>query len=174
MFKRTVLFLLFVLSAGFIFGQSLTRIAVIDMQRVYNEFFLESQAARDFGQRFAAVQAEVNRMTAEINELRSRYNIAVSNLNYAEAERLTVEINRYQEYVRNYTQTHNAQFDIERRNLSYDRFLNQMHDEIRYIAESEGYTYVFDKNTDGLLWFSTSASVDLTDRLLQSLRTRFR
>jgi len=52
-------------------------------------------------------------------------------------------------------------------------FLNQVHDEIRFIAESEGFSMVMNlKDNPSIIWFSPT--VDITDRLIQSLQTRNR
>ncbi len=47
-------------------AQQLTRIAIVDLPRVYTAFMAESRAVRDFEERSARVQADIDRMTAEI------------------------------------------------------------------------------------------------------------
>jgi len=174
MFKRTVIFLLFIICAGLVFGQQISRIAIVDLNRVNSEFFRESAAVRLFEERAASVQSDINRMQSEIQDLRSRYATAVSWNNLSEASRLENEINRSTEYLRSYYQARTAELERERQYLMQsDTFLKQIYDEIRYIAESEGYTHVIDINqTPGLLWFSPG--FDITDKLLQSLRSRIR
>jgi outer membrane protein len=50
-------------------------------------------------------------------------------------------------------------------------FLEQVYDEIRFIAESEGYSMVLNlKENTGILWYSPT--VDITDKLIQNLRTK--
>ncbi|MCL2213958.1 MAG: OmpH family outer membrane protein [Treponema sp.] len=174
MSKRIVILLLLIFCAGFAFGQQISRIAIVDLQRVNNEFYRESAAVRQFNERTARVQVDIEKMQNEIRELIARRDIAVSLNNQAEANRLEIEINRSREYFGSYYQARIAELERERVYLMQsDTFLNQIYDEIRYIAESEGFTHVFDINqTPGLLWFSPG--FDITDRLLQSLRTRIR
>jgi outer membrane protein len=50
-------------------------------------------------------------------------------------------------------------------------FLDQVYDEIRYIAESEGYSMVMNKNND-IIWYSNT--VDITDKLINNLLTKAR
>jgi len=175
MSKKAVLILLLgVLCTGMIFSQQLTRIAVVDLPRVYTEFFRESQAVRDFEERSARVQSEVDRMQREIQELRSRYADAVMFNIQVEMLRLEAEINSRTENLRVFYQIRTAELARDRRDLMQsDMFINQVHDEIRYIAESEGFTHVFDfTNTPGMIWYSPT--FDITDRLISSLRTRNR
>jgi len=51
--------------------------------------------------------------------------------------------------------------------------LEQVYDEIRYIAESEGYSMVIDlKQNNGIIWYSNT--VDITDKLIANLLTKAR
>jgi len=175
MFKRTIFSLFFILCAGAAFSQSqqLTRVAVVNMSRVYNEFFQESRAVREFEARTANVQAEINRMTLEIQELRNRRTNAIAMNNQTEVNRLENEINSRTENLRNYASARQAELDRERQQLNQSStFLNQVHEEVRYVAESEGFTVVFDTNTSGLIWYLPM--FDLTDKVIQGLRSRSR
>ena len=173
--KRVLFFLLFCLICfGTVYSQQITRIAVVDLPRVYTAFFRESNAVRQFEQRSARVQADVDRMQKEIQDLRTRHADAILRDDQTEMIRLETQINRRTENLREFYQARTAELDTQRKNLMQSSsFLNQVHDEIRFIAESEGYSVVFDlKNTPGIVWHSPT--VDITDRLIQSLQTRAR
>ena len=174
MLKRAVIFLFFALSAVMVFGQMISRVAVVDMQRIYNEFARESQAFRDLESRTAIIQAQINQFSSEIWELRARYTNAVAANNAAEVRRLDTEITSKTENLRAFSVERMAEINLEKaRLMQSDRFYNQIYDEIRYIGESEGYTHVVDiSQMPGLIWFSPQ--FEITDRLLQSLRTRNR
>jgi len=177
MFKRVVIFfVLNVICIGFVFGQSsmITRLAVVDLPRVYTTFFQESRAVREFMTRSTNVQNEIDRMQREIQNLRSTQAEAISRDNQAEVIRLETEINRRTENLRAYHQARTAELETARRNLMQSpSFLSQVHNEIRFIAESEGYTMVIDKsNMPGIVWYSPA--VDITDRLIQRLQSTSR
>lgn len=170
---KKVLFLLLLLNISLMLhAQQLTRFAVVDLSRVYLAFFQESRAVRQFEERTARVQAELDRVTREIQDLRTRHADAVLNNNDAEALRLENLIFRRTEFLRDLYQTRMAELERERSRLMQSgTFLDQIHDEIRFIAEREGFTMVINKN-DTILWYSNT--IDITDRLIQSLRTRSR
>lgn len=173
MLKRgIILFLLSVFCFGFAYSQQITRMAVVDLPRVYTEFFTESKAVRDFQQRSARVQADIDRMNKEIQDLKTKHADALLKDDSSEALRLEGQINKRTEDMRVFYQTRMAELDKMRQGLMQSSaFLNQVHDEIRYIAESKGYTAVFDiKNTPGIIWFSPS--VDITNELIQSLKNK--
>ncbi|MCL2127870.1 MAG: hypothetical protein FWH38_06410, partial [Treponema sp.] len=62
----------FLFSFASLSAQQLTRFAVVDLPRVYTAFFRDSRAVREWEERSARVQSEIDRMTREIQELRSR------------------------------------------------------------------------------------------------------
>ena len=157
-----------------VFSQQLTRFAVVDLPRVYTTFFRDSRAVREFEERSARVQTEVDRMTREIQELRSRQVDTAMRGDQSESLRLENEIYRRTEFLRDYYNTKTAELEDQKRRLSQsDAFYTQVSDEIRSIAESEGYSMVLNlKENTGILWFSPT--VDITDKVIQNLQNRSR
>jgi len=175
MFKRIVIFLLLsLICLGTVYSQQITRFAVVDLPRVYTAFFRESRAVREFEERSSRVQNEIDRMTRDIQNLRTRHADAIQRDDQNEIIRLESEINRRTEHLRNFYQARTEQLDNERRNLMQSSsFLNQVHDEIRFIAESEGFSMVLNlRDNPSIIWYSHT--VDITDKLIQSLQTRAR
>ncbi|MCL2442018.1 MAG: OmpH family outer membrane protein [Treponema sp.] len=175
MLKRVVVLLILCVSCfGLIYGQQITRIAVVDLPRVYQVFLRDSQAVREFEQQSARVQAEIDGFQREIQELRTRREQAVAQNNQTEVLRLDREILAKNEFLRDFFQTRTAELNAQRNQLMQsDSFLNQVQNEIRFIGESEGYSMVIDiKNTAGIIWYSPS--VDITDILIRRLQSRAR
>jgi outer membrane protein len=173
MLKRTiVIFFLSVLCLSYAYSQQITRMAVVDLPRVYTEFFTESKAVRDFQQRTTRVQTDIDKMNKEIQDLKNKHADAILKDDSSEMLKLEGQINTRTENLRVFYQTRMAELDKMRQGLMQSNtFINQVHDEIRYIAESKGYTAVFDiKNTPGIIWFSPS--VDITNDLIQSLKNK--
>jgi outer membrane protein len=171
MLKKTLLILFFGISYA-LYSQQLTRFAVVDLPKVYTEFFRDSRQVREFNERSARVQNEIDRRTKEITELRARYSEAVLKGDQTEANRLELQVYRMNEALKDYYQTQTAILEDQRKNLMRSgSFLDQVYDEIRYIAESEGYSMVMDLGeSKGIIWYS--ATVDITERLIQNLRTK--
>jgi outer membrane protein len=144
------------------------------MPKVYMAFSRESRPVREFEEKNAKVQAEIDKLTREIQDLRSRYADAVTANNDSEALRLENLIYRRSEFLKEYFQTKTAELEDQRNKLMQSgSILDQIYDEIRYIAESEGYTMVLNmKNNPSIIWFSPT--VDITDKLIQNLQTRTR
>ena len=155
-------------------AQQLTRFAVVDLPRVYVSFFRESRAVRDFEERSARVQSDIDKMTAEIQTLKNNQITAEFQGNRTLALRLESEINQKTEYLRDYYKLKTEELEMQKNRLAQSNsFLEQVYDEIRYIAESEGYSMVLNlKENTGILWYSPT--VDITDKLIQNLMAKAR
>jgi len=171
MLKKILLALFFCISCA-LYSQQLTRFAVVDLPKVYTDFFRDSRPVREFNERSTRVQNEIDRRTKELTELRARYSEAVLKGDQAEANRLESQVYRMNEAIKDYYQTQTAILEDQRKKLMLSgSFLDQVYDEIRYIAESEGYSMVINLgDSKGIVWYS--ATVDITERLIQNLRTK--
>ena len=170
--KILSLSIFFIGLCGVLGAQQLTRFAVIDLPKVYMAFFRESRAVRDFEERSSRVQSDIDRMTAEIQVIKINQVNAQAAGNMEQALRLETEVNRRSEFLKEYYRTKTAELESQRtRLMQSDSFLEQVYDEIRYIAESEGYTMVLNlKDNTGILWYSPT--IDITDKLINNLLSK--
>jgi outer membrane protein len=153
-------------------AQQLTRFAVVDLSRVYVSFFRESRAVREFEERSARVQTDIDRMNREIQDIKINQANAEMQGNHELVLRLENEIFRKSEFLKEYYKLKTAELETQKSKLTQSgTFLEQVYDEIRYIAESEGYSMVLNlKENTGILWYSPS--VDITDKLIHNLTSR--
>ena len=172
--KSGFLFLIACCCAVSLHAQQLTRFAVVDLPKVYSAFFRESRAVREFEERSAGVQTEIDKMNKEILELRSRYADLVLQGEQSQALRTETEITRKTEFLREYYTVKTAELNEQRKRLSQSgSFLEQVYGEIRSIAESEGYSMVFNlTENNGILWHSPT--VDISDKVIQNLLDKAR
>jgi outer membrane protein len=170
--KNCAVFALLFFTGAFAAAQQLTRFAVVDLPRVYTSFFRDSRAVREYEERSARVQAEVDRMNQEIQNLRTSYVDAEAQGDRERALRLESEMYRKSEFLREYYQAKTAELEDQRRRLAQaNSFLQQVMDEIRFIAESEGYSMVLNlKENTGIIWYSPT--VDITEKVIQNLRSK--
>lgn len=162
---------IFIMAAMPLAAQQLTRFAVIDLAKVYSAFFRDSRAVRDLEERSARVNAEIARMTAELQALNSQKLDAQATGDEQAVLRLESEIFRKSEYLKEYYRIKSAEIEDQKLKLSQSNaFLQQVMDEVRLVAESEGYSIVLKKDTEGVLWYSPT--VDITDIVIQKLMTK--
>jgi outer membrane protein len=108
-------------------------------------------------------------MTREINDLKNRQINAEFQGDQQQSMRLENEIYRKSELLKEYYQLKTQELEAQKKRLTQSgAFLEQVYDEIRFIAESEGYSTVLNlKESTGILWYSPT--VDITDKLIQNL-----
>lgn len=172
--KKTwgLLIFLFFVGISSAFAQQLTRFAVVDLPKIYIAFFKDSKAVRDFEERSARVQADIDKMNAEIQELQKSKLDAVAAGDQQKALSLDNEIYKKTEYLKEYYRIKTAELEDQKKKLTQSgSFLQQVYDEIRIVAESDGYSMVLNlKDSSGILWYSPT--VDITDKVINNLLTK--
>ncbi|HON13454.1 MAG TPA: OmpH family outer membrane protein [Treponema sp.] len=173
MYKKIILTSALLIGAVIgISAQQLTRFAVVDLPKIYTAFFKDSKAVRDFEERSARVQADIDKMNAEIQALQKNRLDAAAAGDQQKVLALDNEIYKKTEYLKEYYRIKTAELEDQRKKLTQsDTFLKQVYDEIRIVAESDGYSMVLNlKESSGILWYSPT--VDITDKVLNNLLTK--
>jgi len=173
MYKRIILTSTLLIGAVIgLSAQQLTRFAVVDLPKIYTAFFKDSKAVRDFEERSARVQADIDKMNAEIQALQKNRLDAAAAGDQQKVLALDNEIYKKTEYLKEYYRIKTAELEDQRKKLTQsDTFLKQVYDEIRIVAESDGYSMVLNlKESSGILWYSPT--VDITDKVLNNLLTK--
>ena len=171
--RRSIALILFAIAAALpAAAQQLTRFAIVDLPRVYTTFYRDSKAVRDFEERSARVQADIDRMTAEIQNLQKSRLDAAAGGDAERVLRLDSDINKKTEFLREYYRVKTSELDEQKKKLAQSStFVQQVYEEIKLVAESEGYSIVLNlKESAGILWYSPT--VDITDQLIQNLMTK--
>jgi outer membrane protein len=174
MAKKSILLyapLLLLVTMG-VSAQQLTRFAVVDLPKIYIAFFKDSKAVRDFEERSARVQADIDKMNSEIQALQKNRLDAANAGDQQKVLSLDNEIYKKTEYLKEYYRIKTAELEDQRKKLTQsDSFLKQVYDEIRIVAESDGYSMVLNlKESNGILWYSPT--VDITDKVINNLLTK--
>jgi outer membrane protein len=168
--KRIVIVLL--LSVGILPAlqaqKSITRFAVVDMDRIMTGFGLSSQA---FNEKSAAVQAEIDKRNADLQDLNAQLEAAKAENKRSQIRKLESEIQDKTRDTQDYVKKSFAELEQEKAKLRLnDDVLRRINNVLRIVAENEGYSMVLSKQDgSGILWYSPS--VDITGKVLQYLRT---
>ncbi|MBQ9538676.1 MAG: OmpH family outer membrane protein, partial [Treponema sp.] len=124
-----------------VFSQQITRFAVIDTARVYQAYFLNSSAVRNYENRLADYQSEIDNLTKELELLHDQRLECERNGDTAGAARIAAEISQKTEYIREYTSARNAELESMKASLqNNDEFYESLYATIEKIAESGGYS----------------------------------
>lgn len=153
-------------------NQQLSTVGVVDVQRIYNSFFRDSQAVRDLERLREQYQNEINSHIERLEELRAQRLEARDNDNQRAEIRLDEEITELEAFIQELTQRRRRQLEIQQERVTSDSFLEDVQRAIAFVAESEGYTVVLRSDMDGLQWWSSV--VDISDEVLDRLRATTR
>ena len=151
-----------------LFAEQITTVGIIDVNKVAQVFFRESQAVRELEEMAMRIQEEIDNITEEIYSLEERKLNAESMDDRQMALQLDTEIFERTNYLRDYHRIKTGQLAEKKKNLTESAtFLSEMVTAMEYVAESEGYTVILRSSDPNLMWWSKE--VDITELVIQRL-----
>lgn len=167
--KLIFIFVFFAISLVASFSQQITRFGVVDTSRVYNAYFRNSAAVRNYDARRAEYQQEIQKLTDELRGIQNQRVEAQRNNDFTTVSRLDAEITRRTDFLREYTNAKNVELESMQRSLkTSDEFYQRLYSTLSRIAESGGYSMILSlQQSIGILWYSNS--VDVTDQVIEAL-----
>ncbi len=157
------------LFVGGLGAQQITKFAVVDTARIYAAFYRDSRNVRDYEAKKTQYQGEIKRMSEEIKKLRQDKVDADTLGDQTKAARLESEINTKTSFLVEYSRVKNAELDtLKKKLITDDDFYSGLYEQIRKIAESDGYSMVLSLQEDNsIIWYSPT--VDLTEKVLRAM-----
>lgn len=167
--KLIFVFVFIAISLTSSFSQQITRFGVVDTSRVYNAYFRNSAAVRNYDARRAEYQQEIQKLTDELREIQNQRVEAQRNNDLTTVARIDAEITRRTDFLREYTNAKNVELESMQRSLkTSDEFYQRLYSTLSRIAESGGYSMILSlQQSIGILWYSNS--VDVTDQVIEAL-----
>ena len=148
---------------------SITRFAVVDLNRVAAAYADRSPDAKAFTERRDRVQTEIDKQNKELQELTAKLEEAKENENQSQVRSLENQIRTKSQTLQTYIKNNFAELEKERERLfSNNAFMTQITAIIRSVAESEGVSMVLSRDNPGVLWYSPS--VDITNKVIERIR----
>jgi outer membrane protein len=164
----------FLAAAAFAFGEQITRVGVLDIEKVYSVYFRESRAVKELQETRATVLREIGRIDEEVLALEAQKLQAESERNSDLALKLDTEIFKKKQYRDDYRRIKMDQLRkmSERISLS-DAFLDELVSAIQLVAESEGFSVILNKSGQfEQFFFFYTKEVDVTEKVIQELVRR--
>jgi len=161
-------------AAGNGFGEQITRVGLLDIEKVYSVYFRESRAVKEMQEMRAEIQREIARIDDEIQTLEAQKLQAETERNSEQALRLDAEIFRKRQYRADFRRIKLAQLRKLSEKLSLsDAFLDELVAAIQFVAESEGFSLILNKSGQfEQFFFFYTKEVDVTDKVIQELVRR--
>lgn len=169
--KKKIFFVLFLSAFSLLSlaAQQITRVAVIDTDKVYKAYYSESAKVRDYENKKSKYQAEINAYTEEIEKLseqKAEYEAANDFVKKNEVEK---QIRQKSAFLREYTKMKNEELSKLKKGMkTTNDFYEKLYRTIERVAERGGYSVILSlQNNSAILWHSSS--VDITDEVIKSL-----
>lgn len=149
--------------------QHITNFGIVDTAKVYEHFFRNSSAIKTYEQKKKDVQAEVDKRTKELRDLKAKKEQCDSLGDTDGANKYLSQIREKTEYLRDYTTTKNVELQNLKKSLSEsNEFYINLSKVIKRVAENEGLSMVLSLQGDNaILWYSQS--VDITEKVIKEL-----
>ncbi len=154
------------------FSQQITKFAVVDTAKVYQAYFRNSAPVRNYENKKADFQKEVDRLVAELQRLKDKQIEYTRNGKDADAMKTEAEITKKTDYLREYTNAKNTELESLRKSLQEnDAFYKKLYDTLARVAENGGYSMILSlQESNSVLWYSPS--VDITDQVISDIGLR--
>jgi len=172
MLKKTApalgIFLLLILSVSVYANQRITKVGIIDMDRVKITFIDKSKDYTDYEKYRKEFDAKVAAITAKIDGMQAQKLEAKENGNEALALKLDNSILTENEYLKEYYRIAKNEIKIILQKINTgDDFYLKLKKAIALVAEEDGYSMVLDISTNPVLYWASD--IDVTDRVIKTL-----
>lgn len=166
-FLLSVTFFLITSFSGF--AQQITKFGVVDTNKVYSAYFRNSAPIRNYENKKAEFQEEINKRTEELRELQQKKQDYEKNGNDTLVLKTEAEITKKRDYLTEYTNAKNVELESMLKTLqNSDEFYKKLYNILAKIAESGGYSMILSlQEANAILWYSNS--VDITDQVISEL-----
>ncbi len=163
------LFLVTMAAAPLVHGQQeITKVGVVDTNRIYSVYFQDSRALRDLAAFRQSILEESKRLSDDITAIRGAKVNAERDGRKDEALRLESQILEKENFLKEYQRVKNLEYRSRQSKVELESsFLGELADAIAYVAVSEGFSMIMEKQNPIFLYFTSES--DITEQVLQHL-----
>lgn len=149
--------------------QHITNFGIVNTEKVYNHFFRNSTAIKNYEKKKADLQNDINKRTQELRDLKAKKDQLEQIGDTTGADKIAAQIKDKTEFLRDYTTTKNLELQNLKKSLSEsNEFYVNLSKTVKRVAENEGLSMVLSlQGESSILWYSQT--VDITDKVIKEL-----
>ena len=168
--KAFFFILLFCATAAVYAQQQIPKIGVIDYSRIVQRMMPNSDQLQDIKNIKQAIEDETASIGAEIAALEKEKEAIESRSHYNDAsDDINDQISSLKYYLQQFIDEKNKELEEKKTQVpDTTEILSKIVNQIQYVAESEGYSIIFDSKDRNIIWWTHS--VDITDLVMRKLR----
>jgi outer membrane protein len=156
------------------FAEQLTKVGILDIEKVYSIYFRESKTVKQFQDRQANMLQELSRIDDEILRLENAKLEAENRNDGKEALKLDQEIFEKKQYREDYKRIKTEQLKRMSEELyQSNEFLDELLEAINFVAESEGFSLILNNSRQYRpFFFFYTKEIDITEKVIEELMRR--
>lgn len=173
--RNTALICLFALVMPLaVFSEQLTKVGILDIEKVYSIYFRESKTVKEFQERQASMLQELSRIDDEILRLENAKLEAEGRNDGQAALKLDQEIFEKKQYREDYKRIKTQQLKRMSEELyQSNEFLDELLEAINFVAESEGFSLILNNSRQYRpFFFYYTKEIDITEKVIEELMRR--
>ena len=169
--KKAFLFvLLFCASVTLYAQQQIPKIGIIDYSKIVQKMMPNSDQLQEIKNIKQAIEDETASIEKEIATLQKEKAEVEAKSHFSDAaEEIDEQITSLRYYLQQFTEEKNRELEAKKALVpDTTEIISKIVNQIQYVAESEGYSIIFDSKDKNIIWWTHS--VDITDMVMRKLR----
>ena len=170
--KKTLLFLLVFFASVTVYAQQqIPKIGIIDYSKIVQKMMPNSDQLQEIKAIKQAIEDETASIEKEIATLEKEKAAATRKSHFRDEaeEDIDEQISSLRYYLRQFTEEKNRELESKKALVpDTTEIITKIVNQIQYVAESEGYSIIFDSKDKNIIWWTHS--VDITDLVMKKLR----
>jgi len=156
------------------YAEQLTKVGILDIEKVYSIYFRESKTVKQFQDRQANMLQELSRIDDEILRLENAKLEAENRNDGKAALKLDQEIFEKKQYREDYKRIKTEQLKRMSEELyQSNEFLDELLEAINFVAESEGFSLILNNSRQyRSFFFFYTKEIDVTEKVIEELMRR--
>ncbi len=169
--RKYFLLIIFLLSGPLLYSQQIVKIGVLDYSKVISSLSGDSRALQEIDRLVKNYEEGLDTIKKEIVSLDEKKLYYANQGDDFSVLKMDEQIAKKREYMNEYSRVRLQNIEERKKKIMVSpEFLVQVLREIEYVAESEGYSMIFNSKDQNLIWWSQS--VDITDLVIKRLKPK--
>lgn len=168
--KKTVFLLIFlIIAASFVSAEQIAKIGIINYSKIVSAYSGDSRSLQEIERMIKNYEDGVSSIKDDIYKLQERKLYYQNSNDDISALRIEEQIEKKKNYLKEYSRLRLSKIENKKSSLIQStEFLSKILEKIEYIAESEGYSIIFNSKDPNIIWWSQT--VDITDLVIERLK----
>ena len=167
--KYFLLISFFIFSVFFVSAEQIAKIGIINYSKIVSSYSGDSRSLREIERMIKSYEDGVSSIKEDIHNLQERKLYYQNNNDDINVLKYEEQIEKKKDYLKEYSRLKLSKIEEKKSKLIQStEFLSEILEKIEYIAESEGYSIIFNSKDPDIIWWSQT--VDITDLVIERLK----